>query len=170
MPNDSKQMQAFYVSDWLPDGDRILIVIASDATGSRSFSSIHHLCFYKSQQIRSFPQQVSFDPEQLPAEFRPTCADAIDEHLRQAKAQIDMAYAKKFAAHVGMCGAPSCRISDALTMARLSQLYMIGGFSQPLQNICGATKFSGLSNSLRPIVALPVIRDRRDDVITLTLP
>lgn len=168
MPKDKKEQEAFYDTGWLPDGERILLVIAADTSQQDSVRTVTYQCLYKCQRVITAPEQYRIGPVPIPEVYRPKCAHLIDECRRLTLAQLDSVYAKSSAAIVAMCGAPSCRVFD-LTLDKVSQLYMIGGFATLIQHIHNHTDFPSLKNTLAPIVSLPVIRDRRDDILNIEL-
>jgi hypothetical protein len=163
------QGYAFHLTDFLPDGDRILIVVAADTSGSRTATSAYYLCFQNAKAVKLVPENISFDPEEIPAEFRPCCEGLLGDQLSFAKAQIDHAYYTRYSDLISRTGFPSSRVTPPLTIAQLAQLYMRGGFSEQLEKVY-ASEFSELNKFLKPVVALPVLYNGTQTILKLDVP
>ncbi len=153
---------AFYVTRFLTNGDRVLIMVTADTRAAASADSAHILCFEKSKVIRDFPLHVVFDPQSVPAEMRPTCRQLIEDRLSLAKAQLDAGYQRKFSSLAGFNHPPSFDLQGPLSDEDLGYLYSFGGFAHPIKAVYTSCELPALREALRPIVSRPIVHVNHD--------
>ncbi len=162
-------IQKFYVTGWLPDGDRVLIRLWADCSEINTFKSTCHICFAKDQHIHFFERWVNTHPQIFPVTLKPACAEVIEDDLRSAKAMLDWGYIQKFPQLVAAFGLPSKTLTG-VSPDDLDRVVVTSGFLDLVKCIYRETDERSLIESLEHFFNIPTPKWQRPEITDFKWP